>query len=409
MLGVIEEQHPERALLFLQWKHMDWPLLVDSLNLLEVPYVPITLLVDETGHARRAPRLRSAQEIRETVLAFLSEKGPEGQEESEEDPHQEMKGLPIRAASAPARPATADASGWREYGRRLFLTRGAAGLDEAITAYERALEAKPGDPGGWGHFRLGVLLRARYDSPLRREGDFQTAVDRWQEALVRDPNNYIFRRRIQQYGPRLDKPYPFYDWVATARREIRERGEEPVELSLLPGGAEIAEPASAGLPRADATASAQPDPEGRIRRDEGELVGVETTVVRGTAEHGGDPAASPLQVHLAFRPDEDLKVHWNNEAEGLTVWLDPGPGVEVDPRRLTVPNPPETLSRETRRLDFEVAVSPDRASSEPGSGNGDKLELPGYALYYVCEDVDGTCLYRRQDLRVSVPVGSLSP
>jgi hypothetical protein len=30
--------------------------------------------------------------------------------------------------------------------------------------------------------------------------------------------------------------------------------------------------------------------------------------------------------------------------------------------------------------------------------------IPGYALYYVCEDVEGLCLYRRQDLELQFTV-----
>ena len=71
----------------------------------------------------------------------------------------------------------------------------------------------------------------RYDSAHRREGDFQRAVEAWSRALEIDPNNYIFRRRIQQYGPRLSKPYPFYDWVSRARDEITARGETPYARS----------------------------------------------------------------------------------------------------------------------------------------------------------------------------------
>jgi len=37
MVGIIEEQHPDRAQLFMQWKQMGWPVMVDSLNLLNVP------------------------------------------------------------------------------------------------------------------------------------------------------------------------------------------------------------------------------------------------------------------------------------------------------------------------------------------------------------------------------------
>jgi len=34
MVGILEEQNPDRARLFMQWKQMGWPLLVDSYNLL---------------------------------------------------------------------------------------------------------------------------------------------------------------------------------------------------------------------------------------------------------------------------------------------------------------------------------------------------------------------------------------
>ncbi len=82
----------------------------------------------------------------------------------------------------------------------------------------------------------------RYDEAEGAEHDFVDAVEAWKEARRRDPNQYIWRRRIQQYGPVLDKPYPFYHWVAQARREIRARGEQPLPLTVEPSGAELAEP-----------------------------------------------------------------------------------------------------------------------------------------------------------------------
>ena len=45
VVGIIQEQHPDRCRLFMQWKQMDWPILVDSLNLLEVSAVPITVAI----------------------------------------------------------------------------------------------------------------------------------------------------------------------------------------------------------------------------------------------------------------------------------------------------------------------------------------------------------------------------
>ena len=43
MVGIVQEQHPDRARLFMQWKQMDWPLLVDALDRLDVTLVPLTL------------------------------------------------------------------------------------------------------------------------------------------------------------------------------------------------------------------------------------------------------------------------------------------------------------------------------------------------------------------------------
>ncbi len=69
-------------------------------------------------------------------------------------------------------------------------------------------------------------------------------------------------------------------------------------------------------------------------------------------------------------------------------------GVKVVPiTLLSVPNPPELVSDEPRRLELELA--------SPAGFTG-KATVPGYALYYVCEDVKGTCLYRRQDLELRV-------
>ena len=75
-------------------------------------------------------------------------------------------------------------------------------------------------------FRLGVAQRFQFDSSGgARTEDFQQAAEAWTRALASNPNQYIWRRRIQQYGPGLDKPYPFYDWVTQARDAIEARGE----------------------------------------------------------------------------------------------------------------------------------------------------------------------------------------
>src|SRR5437867_6658258 len=69
MVGIVEEQHPDRARLFMQWKRMGWPILVDALDRLKVPYVPITLAIDEYGVIRKIGlTLSEAKDLENTFL-----------------------------------------------------------------------------------------------------------------------------------------------------------------------------------------------------------------------------------------------------------------------------------------------------------------------------------------------------
>lgn len=357
--GIIQEQHPERTRLFMQWKQMEWPICVDSLNLLEVTAVPITLLIDEQGI------IRSIQPSDDQFQEFLGREYPNPDN---------------RGASGPGPPnlsQKADA---------LVLWGGEARLTEAIETYERLLMAQPGD--GPTHFRLGVAYRKRYDSSQRQAGDFAQAVEHWGRALDIDPNQYIWRRRIQQYGPRLAKPYSFYDWVTEARREIEARGDIPMALSVEPGGAEFAHPTKSF--ETTRTAEEEPDPRGRILRDEMGLILAETTVVPSVLAPGDSS-----RIHVTFWPNEAVRGHWNNEVDELVFWVDPPDGWQVDRRYLTVPLPPSPVSQEPRQVEFELKSPPGFTGS---------VSVPTYALYYVCEDVNGTCLYRRRDVPVEVQV-----
>ena len=379
-VGILEEQHPDRARLFMQWKQMDWPLMVDSLNLLEMPAVPVTLCIDEYGIIRLVnPPRKDAGTLEEVFLSKTYEKP------SEEAPRPAAEPDLAQMKAAAARGSVA---ALRAYGNALFLWGRPNQLNEAIEVYQRALRLEPAD--GATHFHLGVAYRKRYDSEDRQPGDFQKAVDEWKAALDTDPNQYIWRRRIQQYGPRLDKPYSFYDWVITAREDIRKRGEKPAPLAVEPGGAEFAQPSKeAEISTAEREA---PDPKGRIARDMGRLIRVETAVVPPTKA-----TRSTARVHVEFRPNARLKAHWNNEAGPLALWVEPPAGWQADGNYFSVPNPPEPVSAEPRRLEFEL--------KPPGGVEQGVFSVPAYALYYVCEDVNGVCLYRRQDIQLAVSVG----
>ena len=236
VLGVTQEQHPERCRLFAQWKGFDWPILHDPINVLESSAVPLVVAIDEHGIVRSVRPRPDTFEKDFVGKAFA------------DDPA--AKPNPVRYG--PTHPPAFDkltiaakdadtAAGRRALGDALALWGGEKRLNEAVAAYAAAVKRDPKDAPAF--FRLGVCLRRRSETATREPDDFRTAVVAWGTALELDPNQYIWRRRIQQYGPRLDKPYPFYDWVPEAEAAIRKRGETPVELPVRPDGAEIATPA----------------------------------------------------------------------------------------------------------------------------------------------------------------------
>jgi hypothetical protein len=374
VVGVVQEQHPNRPRLFAQWQGLDWPILHDPINVLGLRGVPVMVAVDEHGIVRG---LRPSLETLEAD--FLD---------------RTFSADAAAASHGPARPDVAalrraaqqgrSVDAWRSLADALVLWEGVDHFDEAMEAYRRAIGLQPDD--GDAHFRLGVCHRMRYESPLRRPGDFQTAVDQWSKARAIDPNQYIWRRRIEQYGPRLNKPYPFYDWVDRAAAEITARGERPVPLRVLPTGSERAQPASQ-FAAAEQKAES-PDPEGRILRDAKGLVDVEVAVVPPRVKPGDS-----ARVYVTLRPSADRKAHWNNEAEPLRVWVDPPQGWEAEPRWLEAPQGTKPQTTEARRLELEV-----RAGAEAHG----TATFRAYALYYVCEDVADTCLFLRQDIPIEV-------
>jgi len=378
VLGIAQEQHADRCRLFAQWRQLDWPILHDPINVMRVGGVPVEVAIDEQGIVRSLrpdPKTIEKEFLDRTFPSDVPE--PPGNAEKATPP--DMAALRRRAEQ------NRSCDTWRELGDALALWEGSAGIDEAINAYRQALLVKADD--GDAHFRLGVCYRMRCESRQAMPTDFQAAVDHWTQAREIEPNRYIWRRRIEQYGPRLTKPYPFYDWMEVAARDIRERGDRPVELSVLPTGSETAGPARSF----DAEQRVEPpDPQGRILRDRSGLVLAEVTVV--------PPHVSPegvVRVHVTLRPNDRRKAHWNNEAEPLRLWVDPIPGWKVQPQLLTAPQGNQPQTSEPRHLEFELRAAPDASGT---------VTLAAYALYHVCEDADGTCSFLRQDISIAVKV-----
>jgi tetratricopeptide (TPR) repeat protein len=377
LLGVTQEQHADRCRLFAQWKRFDWPILHDPINLLEAPAVPIVVAIDEHGivrDVRPRPETLEADFLDKTFADDAPSDAPRS------------AGPPDAAALRRQAEANPSALAWRALGDALTIWGGAGLSDQAVDAYSRALALDPSDKNAL--FRQGVAHRMRHESARRKPGDFQAAIDAWGRALELDPNQYIWRRRIEQYGPRLAKPYAFYDWVAQAKAEIERHGETPVPLTVEPSGSELAGPVRDVL--APTSLPSEPDPKGRIQRDEQRLIEAEVVVVPRRVRPG-----QAARVHVTFSPSAAQKSRWNNESTPLRVWIVGAEGWTSSSRLLEALQPDQPESVEVRRLEFEVKA--------PSIAEG-KTRLAAYALYDTCEEARGRCLFLRQDLTAEVEV-----
>ena len=135
----------------------------------------------------------------------------------------------------------------------------------------------------------------------------------------------------------------------------------------------------------------EPDPGGRVLRDEGEFIDVEVVAVPPAVSAGG-----VARVHMIFRTIAGTEAHWNNEAEEMVLWVDPPDGWGTDARSYTHPIPMEAATKEVRTIEIEVRA--------PEELRGRSITIPAYALYYVCEDITGICMYRRQDVAIEIGV-----
>ena len=351
-MGIVQEQHADRARLYRQWRQLEWPILVDSLNLLDFRVVPIPMAIDESG-AVWSSRLRRPSELD----AFLAQPAAEGD----------------WAAEVPE-PYRIDAPAAH------FL---AGRLGDSIQAYRAALEEAPDDSRA--RFRLGVTLRARHESEERVRDDAQNAVSAWHAALSSRPDQYIWRRRLQQFGPRLAKPYNFYAWVEEARAEIRARGEEPVELAWEPRGTEIAAPLEAG-DGVELFAEAGGD---RIPYDDQGLVELNAYVTPDRIAPGDH-----VQLRVVLTLSRKSRPWWNNESVGCHLWVD-ADSLELVDGAPSWPQPAEAETQERRILELEIDVT--------GRESG-KVTIPGRVTYDVCEDEEGVCRRLRQDFEVEVVI-----
>jgi len=141
---------------------------------------------------------------------------------------------------------------------------------------------------------------------------------------------------------------------------------------------------------AKAPEARSPDPDGKVRRDEQGLIRAEVVFVPPRVRPG-----QAVRIHVILRPDTEQKVHWNNEAEPLRLWIDPPEGWQVMEQLLLYPGGRKAVTEEERALDFE-AKAPARAKG--------KIRLSAYGLYHICDDVGDQCRFLRMDIPIDVHV-----
>ena len=354
VIGIIQEQHPERCRLYAQWKKFEWPIVYDQMNVLGIKVVPVPLFIDEHGIVRNTrPKPKD-------LASFVSKK------------FEKPAGLkqPVVVSIKPfSNDATQENS-----------------IDQTIQRYSKQLTANADN--AIAEFRLGVALRAKFDSKSGKPEHFEQAAMHWSAALRANPNQYIWRRRIEQYGPRLAKPYPFYDWVEQATKEIKQRGEQPVELQVALAGAEIAKPSRTFA--LEKTIIENPDPDNKITRDD-KFVSLRTAAVPNYIRPN-----KATRVHIVMSPQE---CKWNNESEPVKIWIDKLTGGTATKKSIAIPNPTSdgetvTESNEIRTAEFEFKANKDAA----------ECQIDGYALYTICESETGTCRLLRQNFSLKIPV-----
>lgn len=384
VVGVIQEQHAERCRLYRQWKQYEFPIVQDSFTGLGLAVVPVPVLIDEYGIVMNVrPRVSKIEQLVNQATSPPKSTVP--------------KLNPEHVTADWIREKTAMDSSWETLcalGDANVRLATLTSVESAIDQYRQSLarcDSNAADESwqrGALNFRVGVASRMLFDLTEEKSqdpNDFSAACRYWSNALAENPNQYIWRRRIQQYGPRQIKPYPFYDWVEQANREIAERGETPVRLKVPLTGSEIAQPNRTFVVSDERLAN--PDPDGKITRDDGRLVKIHSTVVPASIRAG-----KSVRVHLRFSPNDSV---WNNEVDDLAVWINDSKTGKSSEARLSVSNMKEPSSAEVKMLEFEFQTNDEIA---------DDATISGYVLYYVCESDGSQCLYRRQDFLIPVAI-----
>ncbi|NQU47064.1 MAG: hypothetical protein HQ519_00310 [Planctomycetes bacterium] len=380
VIGITQEQHPQRCELWAQWEQVDWPILWDPFNLTGSAAVPIAMAVDEHGVVQNM-RLQPQKFEQQFKQDFLAKEFPAPKDLTRRTAQHKHPQIQAMLHSK------LDGQQWQ---KALAVLKTEAAPAAAKKAPQNAAHSAEQTAVAW--FRLGVAQRMRYDSSHAHADDFQNALQSWQQALKLNPGQYIWRRRIQQWGPKLDKPYPFYNWVSQAQMQLKKRGLTPIELpvplaAIASGGEEGAQP-EAGVPL-----------------DNNNRVAIESALAWQTpSPKNATKPVSTVRVHLALRPDARHQVEWGDDVGAVEIWLQPMNGWQIEQNHLVLKAEPQLPKRRLQKVSFEVK----RVQADANERVEAATKLQGTAYYYICIGADGECTYLAQEFEIELafPAGS---
>lgn len=352
----------------MQWKKMHWPLFVDSFNLLEVKAVPITILVDASGSIFKTSPYR--KDFQSMLNKASQSTGPHGQ--------------------------LANKDYWTtKLTKRTSAIYSHLGENPdyaaLIQTFEKLRQSESQIRSEHLEFMTGVAFKLRSETSKRQLTDFSESIAHWETALRLDPNQYIWRRRIQQYGPLLEKPYPFYDWVDTAIQKINDRGENPINGNFVLTESEKARPSKdQKLIKSKAGNRAAPDPLNRLQKGNGRYASVKVATI---PSHPSPGQSFRAFVHLEL--SQPNFVQWNNEGALSQLYVAPSILNENPIHQFWENAPDNEYSIEQRVFDFELKCPKDLSQLN------DKNAPLGYIVVNVCDKFTGVCFACRIDFSIS--------
>jgi|CXWL01.1.fsa_nt_gi peroxiredoxin len=215
VIGVSQEQSPERSRLLLQWLKIDWPVLHDPLNTHEVRKLPTVIAIDEHGYV---------QDPHAKIETFESKFVNQTYPKPGKPAYYERDVLQDPRVTRRIVEDTNAAEDWNRHGTSIILSWRPALLPEGVESFTKLTGKEP--KSAVAYFRLGVAHLFRRASEFAQGDDLEGAQKALKKAAALSSSNEVFAQRLLVASGKDTGE----KWIKLARKEIKARGEKPVAL-----------------------------------------------------------------------------------------------------------------------------------------------------------------------------------